>query len=195
MKYKDSLETVGGLLEQAGLSYSKIRFYMQPEWPFSDPAEAEAHAGRLVGFFPWLKAYEVVRAGEPGESEKVRLFTNLSEFGGPEGQPGSEEMVLFMQKLTNALCPRELAVGLNVHCAAQAGATADSGSTAESACFSREAPGYPGNYFENMVVITRNAGVLFPGRAAPGGGPAREPFDSFYRTGGAFSEADGDAYG
>ena len=29
MKYKDSLETVGGLLEQAGLSYSKIRFYMQ----------------------------------------------------------------------------------------------------------------------------------------------------------------------
>ena len=26
MKYKDSLETVGGLLEQAGLSYSKIRF-------------------------------------------------------------------------------------------------------------------------------------------------------------------------
>ncbi len=28
MKYKDSLETVGGLLEQAGLSYSKIRFYM-----------------------------------------------------------------------------------------------------------------------------------------------------------------------
>lgn len=82
MKYKDSLETVGGLLEQAGLSYSKIRFYMQPEWPFSDPAEAEAHAGRLVGSFPWLKAYEVVRAGEPGESEKVRLFTNLSEFGG-----------------------------------------------------------------------------------------------------------------
>lgn len=145
MKYKDSLETVGGLLEQAGLSYSKIRFYMQPEWPFSDPAEAEAHAGRLVGSFPWLKAYEVVRAGEPGESEKVRLFTNLSEFGGPEGQPGSEEMVLFMQKLTNALCPRELAVGLNVHCAAQAGATADSGSTAESACFSREAPGYQGN--------------------------------------------------
>ena len=159
MKYKDSLETVGGLLEQAGLSYSKIRFYMQPEWPFSDPAEAEAHAGRLVRSFPWLKAYEVVRAGEPGESEKVRLFTNLSEFGGPEGQPGSEEMVLFMQKLTNALCPRELAVGLNVHCAAQAGATADSGSTTESACFSREAPGYPGNYFENMVVITRNAGA------------------------------------
>ena len=36
MKYKDSLEAVGRLLEQAGLSYSKIRFHMQPEWPFSD---------------------------------------------------------------------------------------------------------------------------------------------------------------
>ena len=161
MKYKDSLEAVGRLLEQAGLSYSKIRFHMQPEWPFSDPAEAEAHAGRLVCSVPWLKAYEVVRAGGPGEAGKVRLFTNLSEFGGPEGQPGFEEMVLFMRKLTNALCPREIAVGLNVLEPAQAGETADSGNTAESACFSREAPGYPGNYFENMVVITRNAGASF----------------------------------
>ena len=66
-----------------------------------------------------------------------------------------------MRKLTNALCPREIAVGLNVLEPAQAGETADSGNTAESACFSREVPGYPGNYFENMVVITRNAGASF----------------------------------
>ena len=85
MKYKDSLETVGGLLEQAGLSYSKIRFYMQPEWPFSDPAEAEAHAGRLVRSFPWLKAYEVVRAVRVRNSPSVYQSFGVWGAGGSAG--------------------------------------------------------------------------------------------------------------
>lgn len=155
MRYEDSLDKVRELLGQAGTVYGSVRFLIQPDWAFLDGPEGEALADRLIGAFPWLKAYEVRGNGGLEERAGARLFTNLVESGGPLQQRDFDEMSSFMGKLTNALRPRETAVGL------EGLRAADSAQREETDCFSSEVPGYPGRRFGSMAVICRNSGTAF----------------------------------